>query len=362
VRQADRILLVGQATGDPTPGPVESAMDALGATARTELVLLHPAGVRRPSGTSKWLDRRRVHAHHHIRRNEEAHYQGLAHRLTGRTVDLVLSGGAARGFAHLGVFRALDACGIHVDRVGGTSMGALLGAAYAMGRDHRDILELSRIFANPKRLFDYTLPFASVMASKKVTDMVIDIFQALYIEDLWRPFFCVSSNLSRAEPVLHQTGLLWKSVRASLAIPGIFSPILHGGDVLVDGGAINNFPVDVMHGLSDGGTVIGVNVSPPVDKAEAYEFGSSISGWLVLWNRLRRSQRVQVPTIGASLVRSLEISSVHQIKAQQRYVDVLIQPDVRRFGLLDFGSYESIAQAGYQAARERLVRWQEGQE
>ena len=127
---------------------------------------------------------------------------------------------------------------------------------------------------------------------------------------------------------------------------------------MVDGGALNNFPVDVMHGLSDGGTVIGVNVSPPVDKAQAYEFGSSISGWQILWDRIRRSGRAQVPTIGASLVRSLEISSVHQIKAQQQYVDVLIQPDVRRFGLLDFGAYESIAEVGYQAAREQLAQWQ----
>jgi predicted acylesterase/phospholipase RssA/CRP-like cAMP-binding protein len=360
VRQADRIFIVGQSDADPEPGPVEAAIQSLEVAARTELVLLHPAGITRPTGTSKWLAQRQVYAHHHVRINEDAHYQRLARTLTGRTVDLVLSGGAARGFAHLGVFRALEESGIQIDRVGGTSMGALLGAAYAMGRNYEGILKLARAFANPKRLFDYTLPFTSLMASKKVTNMAIEVFGGLYIEDLWRPFFCVSSSLTRAEPVLHQTGLLWKCVRASIAIPGIFTPILHGGDMLVDGGALNNFPVDIMCGLCEGGAVIGVNVSPPEEKVEAYEFGTSISGWQVLWSRINPFvKHMHVPTLAANLIRSLEISSVHQIKSQQSFVDVLIQPDVKRFGMLDFADYEAVAQVGYQAAREQLALWQD---
>jgi len=360
VRQADRLLIIGQADGDPAPGLVEIALQSLGAAARAELVLLHPVESTEPTDTAQWLARRQVHTHHHVRVNDDAHYQRLARRLTGQAVGLVLSGGAARGFAHLGVFRALEEFGIQIDQIGGTSMGALLGAAYATGRGYEEILELARTFANPRTLFDYTLPFTAVMASKKITHMLIQIFGDLCIEDLWCPFFCVSSNLSRARPVLHQAGLLWKNVRASIAIPGIFSPILNEGDVLVDGGAMNNLPVDVMRELCEGGTVIGVNVSPTEETAQAYQFGASISGWQVLWSRINPFvKRIRVPTLGANLIRSLEINGVYQIKSKQSLADLLIQPEVKQYPILAFAAYRSIADAGYQVACEQLARWQE---
>lgn len=363
VRQADRLLIVGQAGDDPAPGRAETAIRSLGATARTELVLLHPTHVIRPTGTALWLDQRDVRAHHHVRLNDKAHYQCLVRRLAGRAIGLVLSGGAARGFAHLGVFRALEELEIDVDRVGGTSMGALLGAAYAMGRNCEDMFRLAQRLANPKQLFDYTLPYASVMASRKLTRVAKEIFEGLHIEDMWRPFFCVSANLTQAEPVLHQTGPLWRGVRASIAIPGIFTPILHEGDVLVDGGTMNNFPVDIMQDLCEGGTVIGVSVSPPKEMATGYEFGTSISGWQVLWSRINPfAQRLQVPNLAANLIRALEINSIHQKKSMLEAADLLIEPDVRGFASLDFAAYEAIAEAGYQAACERLAVWQDQQE
>ncbi len=359
VRQADRLLIVSQSNMDPTPGPVETAIRSLGVTARRELVLLHPANVTRPTGTSRWLAQRQVHTHHHVRMDDTQHYQRLARRLAGRATGLVLSGGAARGFAHLGVFRALEELGIPIDRVGGTSMGALLGAGYAMGRSYEDMFKLAERLANPKQLFDYTLPFASLMATKKVTNVLVGVCEGLHIEDLWRPFFCVSTNLSQAEPVLHQTGPLWKSVRASIAIPGVFAPILHEGDVLVDGGAMNNFPVGIMQELCEGGTVIGVNVSPPQEMAEGYEFGTSISGWRVLWSRINPfAKPIQVPSLAANLIRALRINSIYEIKSKQSLPDLLIQPDVAQFAMLEFAAYESITELGYQAGRKQLALWQ----
>jgi predicted acylesterase/phospholipase RssA/CRP-like cAMP-binding protein len=359
VCQADRILIVGRSDADPRPSSVESAIDTTGATARRELVLLHPVETIRPAGTARWLGQRQVLAHHHVRRNDDAHYQSLARRLTGQAIGLVLSGGAARGFAHLGVFRALEELGIPVDQVGGTSMGALMGAGYAMGRSYAEMLQLAEKLANPRQLFDYTLPYASLMASKKVTNVTMELFGDLYVEDLWRPYFCVSSNLTQAEPVLHQTGLLWKSVRASIAIPGVFSPILHEGDVLVDGGAMNNFPVDIMRDLCEEGTVIGVNVSPPKEMPKAYQFGPSISGWQVLWRRINPfARQIHVPNLAANLVRTLEVDSVYLLKSTQSLADLLIQPDVKGFASLDFAAYEPISEIGYQAAREQLAQWQ----
>jgi predicted acylesterase/phospholipase RssA len=224
------------------------------------------------------------------------------------------------------------------------------------------MIRLAERLANPKQLFDYTLPYASVMASRKLTRVTKEIYEELHIEDMWRPFFCVSANLTQAEPVLHQTGPLWRSVRASVAIPGIFSPILHGEDVLVDGGTMNNFPVDIMQDLCEGGAVIGVSVSPPREMATGYEFDTSISGWQVLWSRINPFvQRVQVPNLAANLIRALEINSIHQNKSMLEVADLLIEPDVTRFASLDFAAYEAIAEVGYQAARERLAEWQDRQ-
>jgi predicted acylesterase/phospholipase RssA len=198
------------------------------------------------------------------------------------------------------------------------------------------------------------------MASKKLTAVMMEIFGGLCVEDLWCPYFCVSSNLTRAEPVVHQTGLLWKSVRTSIAIPGVFSPILHEGDVLVDGGALNNFPVDIMRDLCKRGTVIGVNVSQTHEPPETGQFGASISGWQVLRSRISPfTEPIRVPTIGSSLVRALEIKGVHQMRATESFADLLIHPKVGHFKTLDFASYEAVSEIGYQTAVEQLRQWKE---
>jgi predicted acylesterase/phospholipase RssA len=359
VRQADRLLLIGQAEAAPTPGRVERAIQSLGVVARSELVLLHPARVDHPSDTNRWLAPRQVHAHHHVRVNNRLHYKRLARRLSGQAIGLVLSGGGARGLAHVGVFRALEELGVPIDRVGGTSMGALMGGLYATGRSFVDIVDVIRkYFSRRTTLFDFTLPLVSLMATEKITDAISEVAAGLRLEDLWCPFFCVSSNLSRAELVVHQTGPAWEAVRASVAIPGVFAPILYEGDLLVDGGIMNNFPVDIMHGLCEGGPVIGVNVSPPREKAEEYRFGASISGWEVLKGRINPlAQGMQVPSLVGNLARTMEINSLYRMKTEQNKADLLVQPDVRQFAILDFTAYEPIIEQGYQAARGPLVQW-----
>ena len=159
---------------------------------------------------------------------------------------------------------------------------------------------------------------------------------------------------------MHQTGLLWRSVRSSIALPGVFAPILHEGDILVDGGALNNLPVDIMRGLFKGGTVIGVNVSQTHESAENFEFGDSISGWQVLRSRVNPLVKpMRVPNIAACLVRAMEIKGVHQMREIETFADVLIQPDVGHFKTLDFGSYETVSEIGYRTALEQLSQWKE---
>jgi predicted acylesterase/phospholipase RssA/CRP-like cAMP-binding protein len=359
IRQADRVLIVAQADADPAPGEIEAEMESMNATARAELVLLHPADARRPVGTRNWLSPRRVRAHHHVRLGDAHDLQRLVRRLTGHALGLVLGGGGARSYAHIGVYRALTEIGIHVDIVGGTSMGSLIGAGLAMDMDEPTMITLAQQFSSRKTLFDLTLPLVSFFASHKVTNVMRKLFEDTQIEDLWKPFFCVSSNLTRATPMVHRQGPVWQSVRASSAVPGIFSPILCEGDLLADGAMLDNLPIDVMHDVCQGGPIVAVNVSPEIDLVQDYAFGSGVSGWQVLLSRFNPLEKqVQVPSIFENILRSMSIADVHRVRSMLGLVDLYVCPAVGHFGVLDFSRYSEIIEIGYHAARQAIEAWQ----
>ncbi len=352
--QADRILLVGLAGQDPQPGPLEAVCNP---RTRKELVLLHPAAAAEPTGTLPWLTARELAAYHHLRLGDASHWQRLARRLTGRAVGLVFSGGAARGLAHIGVARALEEAGIGIDIIGGSSMGAFIGGCLARGMVAADGLRGSAGRANARSLLDRTFPYTAIMTSRKITDVMRDYFGDRQIEDLWQPFFCVSTNLSIAAPVVHERGPLWRAVRASTALPGVFSPILNEkNEMLVDGGVMNNFPVDVMAARYEVGQIIASNVSPHREKPYPHPFGESISGWQALWSRVNPFGRpMRVPTLGSVILRTVEVNSLYQRKAAEQLADVLIEPDVADFNLLDFAAIRALEQRGYEAARAALA-------
>jgi len=221
------------------------------------------------------------------------------------------------------------------------------------------ILRLAQELSSRQALFDLTLPLVSFFASHKVTSVMRKIFEDTQIEDLWKPFFCVSSNLTRATPMVHRSGPVWQSVRASCAVPGIFSPILYEGDLLVDGAMLNNLPIDVMDDLSQGGPIVAVNVSPEIDLVQDYRFGPGISGWQVLVSRLSRPKNnIQAPSIFENILRSMSIADVNRVRSMLGLVDLYLCPPVGRFGILDFQCYAEIIEIGYQAAKQAIEAWQ----
>lgn len=358
IRQADRIVLIANASDDPTPGALEAALRDCCAPTPIELVLLHPPTTAQPRGTARWLAPRSIHAHHHVRLHEFGDMARVARRVTGRAIGLVLGGGGARGFAHIGVLRALEEAGIAIDCVGGTSVGAVMAACCASGMRPAAMIDAGRRFGSPRELFDYTLPLVSFLTSKKWTRMLQTFFENVQIEDLWQPFFCISSDLTRAQPVVHTRGPVWKALRASTAIPGVFAPLIDNGALLVDGGVLNNLPVEPMRELIGGGQVIAVNVSVAVDMLHDYAFDAGVSGWQVLWRKLNPwAQSLPVPSIFATLVRSSELTSYAQHEAKRALADVFISPAVDQFSWLNFRPVEALAEAGYRAAREALAQW-----
>ncbi len=363
IRQADRILIVADSTQSPELSEIEQAVQRINPRARQELILLHQKLVYgHPSGTHAWLDARNVKTHHHIRLRERADYKRLARRLSNNGAGLVLSGGGARGLAHVGVVRALMEAGIDVDFIGGTSMGALLGGVFATGRSYEEVLELVARYSSPRLLMDYTLPTTSLVKTGKVTEILQEMYGELRIEDLMMPFFCISTNLTRAKAVVHQRGLLWEAVRASIAIPAIFSPFCAEGDVLVDGGVMNNLPIDVMHGISENGPLIAVNASPEMDMNQNYRFSSSLSGWKSLLDKFNPfSSGEKAPQIMNIMMRTIEVNTVSHLEDSKDLTDIFIQPPIHEFSIRDFDAYERIIEVGYEEAKRCIEAWQKDQ-
>jgi NTE family protein/lysophospholipid hydrolase len=364
LRQADRVLIVGRAGDDPLPGRIESAAAEIGVTSRRELVLLQPEDCAQPSGTRTWLAPRTLGAHHHIRLGRDDDVNRLARRLSGRAIGLVMGGGGARGFAHIGTLRALAEAAIPVDIVGGTSIGALIAAAHARGISVEQFFELARFFASRKKLLDRTLPITSLMAGRKVSALYQHVFGELLIEDLWTPLFVVSSGLSRAHSITHEQGSVWRAVRASTAIPAIFPPLLaDDGEVLVDGGVMNNMPLDVMRERCEGGTVIGLNPMPTNDKMTPYHFGPSLTGWEALKGRFGLfGSRTRAPSIIGAVMRATEINSANRMRQPpfRDLADLLIEPPLGAYPILAFDRYEPIIDIGYRSARDAIATWRSG--
>ncbi len=362
LRQADLILIVHSAEADPEPGEIEARLlsEQIGGAVRKELVLLHRERAARPVGTSRWLEVRRVEAHHHVRIEQTADYERLARLITGHSVSLVLSGGGARGFAHIGVIRAIRESGLPIDLVGGTSMGSIIAGQYAMGLDPAQMIEMSRkgfVGIAPHR--DKTIPIIALITGRRLTRMLKMMFGQIQIEDLWLKFFCVSANLTRAQMMVHQDGPLWLWTRASVAVPGAIPPVvLQNGDLLVDGGILNNLPADVVGTLAQG-AVIAVDVCARTDLTTNVGARSSFSGWKLLWGRLNPfARRVSVPNIFNVLTRATMLNTLSKIDTVKRQADLYIHVPTEGVSIFDWNSINQIVDIGYRCAVGCIEDWQ----
>ena len=354
--QSDVVLLTGATGEDSRLGVVEARALATGSL-RCELVLVHPS---RPSATSSWLDGRSVADHHHLRDDHPEDVARLARMVTGTACGLVLGGGGPRGFAHLGVLRALEEAGVPVDIVGGTSIGAVMGALCAQGlTDAQRVNRAVTAFARSGRLISPTLPLVALSSGRRVDRLLAEHLGPGVIEDLPVRFFCVSANLTRAEEVIHERGVLWRAVRASLSLPGIFPPIYADGDLLIDGAALDNVPVEVMRARVGSGSVIAVDLFPNVEPVTAAPFDSGLSGWQVLGRRLNPLAPPRpVPSVVDILSRSTGLSGVrHQRTAlADDHIDLLLRPPIAGIGALDFKAGVALIETGYRHAVEALTQ------
>jgi predicted acylesterase/phospholipase RssA/CRP-like cAMP-binding protein len=363
IEQSDHLISIGDARAAAAPGDSESHAAAAQKTrrARWSLVLLHEPETARPTGTAHWLGQRDVESVYHVRRDHPADLQRLARILAGRAVGLVLGGGGARGFAHLGVLRALEELGVPIDMVGGSSIGAPMAACPArLVTASQALTEAEQAFDS---ILDYTLPVASLLAGRRITASIERFLGAWDIEDLWVPYFCLSTSLTRVGTVVHRRGNLARAVRASVAIPGVLPPVPYGEELLVDGAVLNNLPVNVMRELNPTGPVIAVDVVPPQGPRVKSDYGLTVSGFRVALSRLRPGRpESAVPNIAATILHSMFVGAgaSRQQMLREGLADLYLAIHLRKVGLLEFERVRAIEELGYAQAIERLREWVEG--
>ena len=364
IEASDRVLLVGMGNGSPQLTDVEQSILEYYPQVRRELILIHPQATKMPSGTANWLNVRDVKWHHHIRTNETDHYRRTARRLTGHATGLVFSGGGARGYVQLGVIRALEEEGLQIDMIAGTSIGALIAAAYGLHGTFESTYGLAQQASNNKLIFDYTFPLVALNNSTQVSNLLHKIYGDVMIEDMWIPYFNIASNMSKADIVINTRGKLHKAIRGSMSIPGVFSPVVRDGDLIIDGGIVNNFPIDIMADWCEGGTVIGLTAQSVRGgkNPRPFDIDDGVPGWRVLLSRINPfGKSMRVPLLPITLLKTLEINTLRQQREYAHVADFILNVDTQDFGLLAFDDYERITQAGYDHAKPIIQEWVKAQ-
>ncbi|MCW5551299.1 MAG: cyclic nucleotide-binding domain-containing protein [Verrucomicrobiae bacterium] len=356
LRQADIVIVLGTAREDSELTTLKRELTSLSEPAarpRLELVLVHEQFPC--SGTQRWLEALPVAGHHHIRLDSVPDVARVARIFLGQDVTLVLGGGGARGFAEIGVLKAIEELRIPVDRVGGTSMGAVIGGHFALHQDwRRAVADMRRSFVEGGRLHDYTLPLQSIIRAARYERLLANLFGEIQIEDLPLSFFCMSCNLTQAASVIHRQGPLSKWLGASVSIPGMAPPLVDQGELYVDGGFLNNLPVDVAR-EAGAGYVIAVDVSPEVDLKLSGGFQGRPSGWEVAANWLRhRQSSEQFPSMFDVMLRTTEMTSVSKKNQVRALADCCVRPTVQGFKMFDWHAIEDLVERGYQAAMATL--------
>jgi predicted acylesterase/phospholipase RssA len=359
VRQADRILLVADAARSPEITPIETALleqSAGTVLAEKELILLRSDRRNAPSGTAAWLAPRQVDRHSNVAMEGDEDVSRLARLLSGHAVTLVLGGGGARGFAQIGIIRAIREARIPIDAVGGTSIGAIIGALVALRWDDERILQsCRRAFVDDRPLDDYTFPMFALLRGEKLGRTLNHYMGDVDIVDLWLPYFCVSTNLSRGRIEPHRSGLLWRATKASATLPGILPPVIKQGELHVDGGVLDNLPVGVMKRFVGGNTIA-------VAASSTREFTVPVDSFPTTLQYLRsrltgQAEHADLPTLGSLLFQTTGLDSLRGATELQSGVDLYLQPPVQAFDMLDWKAIYELVEIGYNYAREQLPHW-----
>ncbi|WP_244279698.1 patatin-like phospholipase family protein [Leptospira brenneri] len=371
LRQSDTILFIKDAKDDPNCIHLESLLKLKQLREiKQVLVLLQPDPVVVVPGTIRHLQKRKFNHHFHVHLDRVDSWERLGRGLLGKSIGLSLGGGGAKGFAHLGVLQALEENKTPIDMVSGTSAGAIFAALIAMGESSNGSKEKAKEFWISKDLLnEYTVPVLSLTTGKKYTEAIRHFFGSIQIEDLWIPYFAISTDLSHSEIHVHDRGDLWKAIRASTSIPGVVPPFVDEGVVYVDGGVLDNVPGITLQERG-AGKIISVDVFgdiyPDQDKELCAYFDKDNPGVMTnplvqITNLINFNEilRPKFPPIGDIIIRSILASSRDRIRQTEKISDLFLQIPTNNFGLLDWFAYERLIELGYISSIDKIKRSKE---
>jgi NTE family protein len=322
------------------------------------LLLLHPEDAKFPENTRRWFENRKVDLHVHYRKNHGPDIRRFARILANKAIGLVLGGGGAKGFAHLGAIKALYDAGLEIDFLGGTSAGALYGMTGSYSDFDKEKIDFyckesaeSKLTSN-----DYTIPLISIMSGKKMTDYVKKMMGDTYLEDFWVSSYCVSTNYSNSTIKIHERGLAWKQIAASIAIPGIYPPVVIENQLHVDGGVVDNLPIETMFKYPVK-HIIAISLSQL--KTQEVDFEETPTASQLIWSRVRGKKKYRLPGISSILVNSLTLNSRQKQEMTKSGVDIYIEMDLKGIGMLDDTKWRQIVQKGYDQMKAALENYPE---
>ncbi len=358
VERSDRIFVV--ISSRPTPDDLEyvrsirRTVDNSGG--EMLLGIWYPAGVERPHGTASLVDQAGASRVFNGRRRNRDDLRRWARLVTGHGVGIVLSGGGGKGFAHLGVGRALADVGVPIDAIGGASIGGPIGAAIAADFQTEGGPEavVARQFAS---LRDYTLPVTAILRGRRIAESIEEAVGGRDLRDFWIPLYVVSTNLTRSRIEIHDRGDASLALRATTSIPGVLPPVPLDGDLLVDGGVLDNLPSDVMAQDSCVGTIICADVSPHSGPGADVDYGRDVAGLRALVDSARG--RGRPPSMPSILVRTMLVAAVRDRneKRDAGLADLYMELDLPDVGLLEFDKVAEVAETGYTMAKPLIDDW-----
>jgi NTE family protein len=356
-RRGDHVLLLAEPGAPPRPGAVAYLERVRFDWIRMDLVVRQEAGAKRPKALHPEVAALPAALRVQLRDGRAADLTRLARLASGAARGLVLGGGGARGLAHLGVLRALDEVSCAPDFVGGTSMGAIIAASLAMGWSLPEInAQTEAFFATSNPINDYTLPLHALTRGAKVDAGLAARYGGVKIEDLWIPYFCVSSNLTTGNTMVHRSGDLTHALRASIAIPGLLPPVLCDEGVLVDGGMMNNLPADVAAEL-ERGPVLAVDVGSD----RAFQ-DMPRRGWSGRLLRKLIGSPLAMPALAPLLLRAATVSSDAQSLMAAAHATAVLKPQLAGIDLRAWSRFRESAEIGYRETHAAidagmLARW-----
>ena len=278
----------------------------------------------------------------------------MARRLAGRSVGVVLAGGGARAFAHLGALEVLLDAGMPVDRVAGVSMGSFIGGLLATGHDSAAMDACCYeewVRRNP--INDYTVPRHALIKGHKAEAMLERVFGDLRVEELARSFYCASVNLRGNQLVIDRSGLLTDAIGASMSLPLIGPPLRREDRLLVDGSLLDNLPIAPMSSSGEG-PVLAIDIKGGDERAPR-EVGSAPNGsgmpeQLAQLRSTRPARPPRLPSLPETMARIALLSSANTDESARRYADMTISVRVPGVGLLEFHQIDAAREAGKLAA------------